>query len=314
MNTQSNTMAEVLDARSIAPAAMAPTRPFYWSVRRELWENRSIYVVPLAAAGLFLCGHLISLITLPHRMRALSGLDPEHQRNAIAMHYDIAAALTMGIVLFVGLFYCLEAFQGERRDRSILFWKSLPVSDVTTVLAKASIPLVVIPVVSFGITVVLQWIMLLLTSVVLGASGQNVAAYWTQLSLGRMQLLLLYHLVAAHVLWAAPIYCWLLLVSAWVRRTSFLWVVSWAVLPPVAIVALEKVVFNTTHFATLLGERFSGDASAIDITPPGAFPTHPMTHITPLHFLFSPGLWIGLAIAAAFLAGAVWLRRERGPM
>ena len=63
--------------------------------------------------------------------------------------------------------------------------------------------LVVIPVVSFGITVVLQWIMLLLTSVVLGGSGQNVAAYWTQLSLGRMQLLLLYHLVAAHVLWAA---------------------------------------------------------------------------------------------------------------
>jgi ABC-2 type transport system permease protein len=220
----------------------------------------------------------------------------------------------MGVVIFVALFYCLEAFQGERRDRSILFWKSLPVSDLTTVLAKASIPFLVIPLLSFGVAVVLQWIMLLLSSVVLGASGQNVAAYWSQLSLGHMQLLLLYHLVAAHVLWPAPIYCWLLLVSAWVRRPSFLWVASCAVLPPLAIIAVEKLVFNTTHFAALLGARMSGDTSQIAVTPPGAFPTHPMTHITPLQFLTSPGLWLGLAVAAAFLAAAVRLRRERGPM
>ena len=86
----------------------------------------------------------------------------------------------------VGVFYCLDALHGERRDRSILFWKSLPVSDLTTVLSKASIPLVVLPLLTFAITVVTQWIMLLLSSAVLLGSGLSVATLWTQLSLFQM--------------------------------------------------------------------------------------------------------------------------------
>ena len=91
------------------------------------------------------------------------------------------------------MFYCLDALHGERRDRSILFWKSLPVSDLTTVLAKASIPLVILPLLTFAITVAMQWIMLLLSSAVLLASGLSVATLWTQLSLFQMSLMLLYH-------------------------------------------------------------------------------------------------------------------------
>ncbi len=106
------------------------------------------------------------------------------------------------------MFYCLDALHGERRDRSILFWKSLPVSDLTTVLSKASIPLVVLPLLAFAITVVTQCIMLLLSSAVLLASGLSVATLWTQLSLFQMSLMLLYHLVTVHALWHAPIY-WL---------------------------------------------------------------------------------------------------------
>ena len=59
------------------------------------------------------------------------------------------------------MFYCLDALYGERRDRSILFWKSLPVSDLTTVLSKASIPIVVLPLLTFAVTVATQLIMLL---------------------------------------------------------------------------------------------------------------------------------------------------------
>ena len=83
------------------------------------------------------------------------------------------------------MFYCLDALHGERRDRSILFWKSLPVSDLTTVLSKASIPLVVLPLLTFAITVATQWLMLLLSSAVLLVSGQSVATLWTQLSFFR---------------------------------------------------------------------------------------------------------------------------------
>ena len=74
---------------------------------------------------------------------------------------------------------------------------------------------------------------------------------WTQVHLFPMSLMLLYHLITVHVLWHAPFYGWLLLISAWARRAAFLW----AVLPIIAIAFVEKIAFNTSHFATFLGDR-----------------------------------------------------------
>ena len=117
-------------------------------MRRELCEYRSIYLAPLAIAGVFLLGFLFVLVSLPHTMRNAMALDPSHQRDALAHPYDLAAALIMGAAFIVSIIYSLDALYGERRDRSILFWKSLPVSDLTTVLAKVSVPLFVLPVVA----------------------------------------------------------------------------------------------------------------------------------------------------------------------
>jgi ABC-2 type transport system permease protein len=309
MNTQSNTLPESFEAQTVAPAASTAVRSMYWSIRRELWESRSIYIAPLAAAVVFLLGFLITMIHLPQKMRALSALDPAHQREAIAMPYDMAASLLMLTAMIVGMFYCLGALQGERRDRSILFWKSLPVSDLTTVLSKASIPFVVLPLLTFAITVATQWIMLLLSTVVLWANGLNAATLWTRLSFFQMSLWLLYHLVTVHALWQAPIYGWLLLISAWTRRAAFLW----AALPLLAIGAVERLVFNTRHFAAVLENRFTG-GGAEALTMPGTFPMNPMTHLTPGTYLSSSGLWIGLVFTALCLAAAVRLRRYRGPI
>src|SRR5438132_11749527 len=140
---------------------MPATRPMYWSVRRELWENRSLYIAPLAVAGVALLGFLISTIGMPHRRRAVLLLDSARQRALIGKPYDVAAIILIVTAFIVGVFYCLDALHGERRDRSILFWKSLPVSDLTTVLSKASIPMVVLPLVTFAIIVIMQFIMLL---------------------------------------------------------------------------------------------------------------------------------------------------------
>ena len=114
----------------------APTRPLYWSVWRELWENRSIYIAPLIVAAVQVFGFAISTIGLAERRRAVLLLDPAKQRAAIEQPYDMAAMMMLFTVFLVGVFYCLDALHGERRDRSILFWKSLPVSDLTTVLSK----------------------------------------------------------------------------------------------------------------------------------------------------------------------------------
>jgi ABC-2 type transport system permease protein len=309
MNIQSHPTAESFASPVAAPAPTLVTHPFYWSVRRELWENRSIYLAPLGVAAVFLFGFLITTV-LPGKARGLWAINLGHQADGVATPYDMVAGLMMLTTILVNVFYCADALYGERRDRSILFWKSLPVSDRTTVLAKASIPLVIVPVLAWVIAVAVQWIMLLCSSAVLLANGLGVSALWTELSFFRMSMLLLYHILTAHTLWPAPVYCWLLLVSGWARRATLLW----AALPVVAIAGLEGIVFHTWHFAALVGTRLIGAAPAIDFRSSDTFPTNPMTHITPVHFLSSPSLWLGLIFAAACLAAAVRLRRYREPL
>ena len=303
MNILSNAVPESpVESHVIAPTSLSPTRPLYWSVRRELWENRSIYVAPLVVAAVVVLGFLITLTG-----RVGVGVASTHQHRAPASHYDFAAGVLMLTQILVGVFYSLEALHDERRDRSILFWKSLPVSDRTTVLSKASIPIIGLPLLTWAVTVVTYLIMLLLSSAVLLASGLSVATLWTQLALSQMSLGLLYHLVTVHSLWHAPIYGWLLLVSGWARRAVFLW----AFLPVLGVLAVERIVFNTSHFGELLIYRFAGGSEAMAMAT-GSMPIDPGTHLTPGHFLASPGLWLGLAVTAGFLVAAARLRRSRG--
>jgi ABC-2 type transport system permease protein len=309
MTTPSNAMPGPLGPQRIASADISATRLMYWSVRRELWEHRSIYIAPLAAAAVGMLGFVFFLAHLPHTMRTGMALDPSQQRAALAQPFNFAAGLIMGVAFIVSIFYSLDALYGERRDRSILFWKSLPVSDLTAVLSKASIPLVALPVVSFAITVVTESIMLLLSSAVVQASGLSVGALWTRLELYQTMLMLLYHLVTVHMLWYAPLYAWLLLISAWARRAPFLW----AALPPLAIAAFEKIAFHSSHFAAFLQYRVSGGREAVDNIR-GNSPLDPAMHLTPGIFLATPGLWLGLGVAAIFLAAAARLRRYREPI
>ena len=309
MNAQSNAMnGSSLGSQGIAPAAFSTTRLFFWSLRRELWENRLIYLVPLAAAAVFLVGFLINLIVLRRRMHGAWPAYPLPQQHVLAIPHELAAALIMGTALLVGIFYCLDALYGERRDRSILFWKSLPVSDLTAVLSKLSIPVLIIPVLSYAITIVTQFIMLLLSSAVLLGSGANISALWRHESFLHVSLGLLNHMLTVHGLWYAPLYGWLLLVSAWAPRAPLIW----AVLPPFVICGVEKIAFNTSHFLALLQERLMGPQTPGAPMPSGA-QMDPMTYV-PHGFFTEPGLWIGLAVAAVFLAAAVRMRRYRGPI
>jgi ABC-2 type transport system permease protein len=310
MNAQSNTVPESsVESQAFVPAVISPARCMYWSLRRELWENRSIYIAPLAVAAVLLIAFLIGLLALPgHRMSTVLALAPAKQRAAIEMPYDMAAGLIMATAVIVGMFYSIDALYGERRDRSILFWKSLPVSDLTTVLSKLSIPLVILPLFSFAVTLATQFIMLLLSSVVVLANGLSVATLWTQVSFFHVSLVLLYHLVTVHGLWYAPLYGWFLLISAWARRAPLIW----AFLPPFVIGVVEKIAFNTSHFAAMLRYRLMGPEASTPAV--GATMMDQVSALTPAQFFSTPGLWTGLIIAAAFLTAAVRMRRYRGPI
>jgi ABC-2 type transport system permease protein len=304
---------ELTDSPPIAPAPIAPTRPFFWSVRRELWENRSIYLAPMIAAGVVLFGFGITAFSLPRLRHNALALESTRMRAAIELPYDAAAMMIMFTVFIVGIFYCLDALHGERRDRSILFWKSLPVSDLISVLSKAIVPLAILPLLTLVIVLATQFIMLLLSTAVLLPSGL-AGTTWQLLPWPRLSLILLYGLVTS-ALWEAPVFAWLLLVSSWARRATFLW----AVLPWLAISAIEKLAFDTTFFIRMLVHRLTGgfeEGFVVVHYPKDAHVpvVDRLTQFDPMKFLSSPGLWIGLIIAAGFLIAAIRLRRYRGPL
>jgi len=302
MNTYSNTASESgSQFRGLATAFLAAARPVYWSIRRELWENRSVYIAPLAAAVLFLCGFLISIVRLRLHMQ-----DPWKSHHGLINQFELAPVLVMGIGLIVGIFYCLDALYGERRDRSILFWKSLPVSDATAVLSKLAVPILILPLLSFLITVATQFLMLVLSTAVFAGSGVSIRELWSESSF-RLPLIWLYHLVTVHGFWYAPIYAWLLLISAWAPRAPFLW----AFLPPFVIWGVEKIAFNTSHFLGILQYRLLGPGSGMAANDHA----HDFAAtLIPHHFLSTPGLWTGFFVATVFLFFTVRLRRSHGPI
>ena len=305
MNTASTANSELP-----SPISHSATRPFYWSVWRELWENWSIYLVPLIVAAVELLGFAVSTNGLAERRRAVLLLDPVKARAGIEVPYDVAAVMLIFTVFIVGLFYSLDALHGERRDRSILFWKSLPVSDLTTVFSKMTIPFVVLPLVAFAIIVCTQFVMFLMTGAVLLAHGMSPATTWAHVPFFQNWLVLLYGLVAI-ALWHAPIYGWALLVSGVARRATFLW----AALPPVAIAIFEKITFNTSYVGALLKERVFGfSPNAFDFGGHRGMAVDSFIQLTPGRYLSTPGLWIGLLFAIVFIVAAIRLRRYRGPL
>jgi ABC-2 type transport system permease protein len=325
-----------MTAAEIQAPAAAPThrvRPFFWSVRREIWENRSLYLAPLAVAGVVLAGFLFALRGRPALVERFEALSTKLHGVVGAPTAAIAAdKLTLGKLSFgvflpyiaaggglivtafiFAIFYALACLHTERRDRSVLFWKSLPVSDRTTVLSKAAIPLVVLPVVTWAVIMALQLVLLGIDTATMAANGIDPGRLWSRLHLGEMWRLIPYSLVVLP-LWNAPVIGWLMLVSAWAKRVTFLW----AIVPPAALCLFEWVALGSTHIWVFLRHRlvsgFEVGYSPLPAGPPGNNVVFGAGRIDVLGLLANPGLWGGLVVAALCLAACVWLRRRRDPI
>jgi ABC-2 type transport system permease protein len=280
---------------------------FAWSVRREVWEHRSVWMAPVAVAA-FLCFALIFGMThfTGNYSGNFSSLPLDKQRQIVGMPFGITAAVILLTSVTVAIFYCLDALFTERRDRSILFWKSLPVSDTTTVLSKFFIPMVVIPAIAAVLALAMQAVLLVFATVAMNMRGIDTALMYNNLSITAMSIGLVYG-VLVNTAWYAPIYALLLLASAATRR-PFLWVV----LPLLAVQILEKIAFNTNYSGAFIKYRILGAMDAA--FTPHSGPVTVLSQLDPIRYLSTPGLWLGLLAAAAFLYAAIRLRRSQEPL
>jgi ABC-2 type transport system permease protein len=124
MNMEPNT----LESGVTAPVPTLPesqtriaTRPLYWSVLRELWENKSLYIAPAIVAAVLLVGALVSSGYLPERRRNAMLLDEVRRRAAIELPYNIVAMMLIVTAFIIGFFYCLDALYGERATAAFCF-------------------------------------------------------------------------------------------------------------------------------------------------------------------------------------------------
>ena len=274
-------------------------------IRREFWEHRVLWMVPVAVAACYLLFAIVAGSMMnPAQMNAarMSGEGPPALFVGVQMVLIGFLFVLVSIVLF---FYLADSLYAERRDRSILFWKSLPVSDSATVLSKLLVALIVTPIGVLLLSMVVNALAFLIFYVRLHDSPATSGyVRWDTATWFRLYgTLFLNVLVLA--LWYAPIAAYQLMVSAWVRSAVFVW----TILPPLVLALGEKLMFDSWNIGRFLLYRLSTGigGGSTDLASVDQF----LGRISLLERLRQPDLWGGVAVAAVFVYAAIRIRRYR---
>jgi ABC-2 type transport system permease protein len=283
-----------------------------WLIRREFWENRAIWVVPAVI------GVALTIAALFGRIDFGAAVSAEQQRM-IAPTVLLAYGFTFFAVMSIySSWYLMECLYADRKDRSVLFWKSLPISDTATVLAKLFTAMIAIPLVYFLAADVSTLLLAFIVS--MRAHAYFGSVLWQPELWLQLHVLWLYVIVTTAI-WFLPFTGWLMLVSAWAKRAVALWLV----LPPLALYGIEQWFFGSHFVGSQLTERAVGYLSRAfyDHSNPAAWattaigtdtitaPTSVWRLLNPVGFVSSPATWIGVLVGAAMIYGAIQLRLRR---
>ena len=281
-----------------------------WLIRREFWENRAIWMIPAIFGALLILGALFGQVSLPRLTT------PEQMYEAAEAYQVIVGAMFYVVMSVYATWYLLDCLYADRRDRSILFWKSLPISDAKTVLSKLLVAMVLVPLVYFAAADATALISAFILSI--RARASIGSALWQPEVWWQIQVLWVYCIVTT-ALWYLPIAGWLMLVSAWAKRAVMLW----AVLPPLVAYILERVIVGTTVIGHVIAVRLAGlpyvafnGANHVWTEGQGVvdnegLPVSVWHLINPSGFFTSAETWIGAAVGIALIVGAIQLRTRR---
>lgn len=342
-------MNAVAETPRMPVAAPHATHKMKLLLKREFWEHKGgFFWAPIVAGGISLLLTLMAIIVgevAARRAMAdgqlqvdgqvmINGLDlgaitnrlgPEEMRS-LAQGLDLSLLMSASwpfiVLAFVVFFYCLGALYDDRKDRSVLFWKSLPLSDRDTVLSKAASALLVAPLLAVGAALATMFGFLLLLSVVVLAHGGNpVTLLWGPGS----PIALAGHMLAAvpvYAVWALPTVGWLLLCSAWARSKPFLWAIMIPVFAAIFVAwfdVMQLFDLDTAWFLkNVTGRALLSAVPGTWMSAASIGDLHGPEHLQQLlslkatySTLLTPQLWIGALAGIAMILGAIRLRRWR---
>ena len=294
-------------------------------VKREFWEHKgAMFITPVAIAGFFAGVMILGVLTsdtlivndhkmsfldhLPKAVAEFEGIGEEERSKGVQIGLYSPMVLFGFVMLVISLFYTLGSLYDERKDRSILFWKSLPVSDTSTILSKFVAVCFLIPVLYFVSIAAFQLFLLLFTTVGSWFGGSSGMAIWASSNLFSVLFNCLMSLIVAS-LWFAPLWAWFMFASSWAKKVAFLW----GTLPIFLISIAEGWIFHSSNFIEMVGTRIVSGFAILNSN---------MNHLVGGDMFDVPSLawyhtfgnmefWIGLIVSGVFLAAAIYTRRHR---
>jgi ABC-2 type transport system permease protein len=293
-----------------APPPAAPLgRTLLALVQREFWEHRGLWMWPLCVAGLLVVGAFLA-----HGTFDAPPFANAESKAALSTILQWGLWVPLNLVMLICVtFYLLDCLYAERRDRTILFWKSLPVSDGLTVLTKLLVAVVIVPFGVFALAIVTHLVFSVVVAMRVALHSAPAILGWDALEWLRTVLALLLVLVIG-ILWYAPVAASLLLISGWARRNPFVW----ATLPTLVAPLLERILFGTRYLWSFLSYRTAGIWHTLLLGH-----SHLITHqrVRPVGTLLNDlnfrgafldvDLWLGVVATAALVFAAIRIRRYR---
>jgi len=272
-------------------------------IRREFWEHRALVIAPLVVCVIYLI--LSGFAAANVHMKGLhigDGGATAITAFSFAMHVMFTGLLYL-LTAIVTFFYLSDSLYAERKERSILFWKSLPVSDALTVISKLLVALIMVPLVVYALSIATHVLVMLVFKVAGSVAPSGVTApVWSWASWLKLNGYLIMD-VFIFALWFAPVAAYVLLISVLVPRAPLVW----TILPPLALILGQGWLLGNWSIGSYVGYRLG----AISLGNPGRGVDAAVESINGLPVLSLPGLWIGVAVAVVLAYATIRIRRHR---
>jgi ABC-2 type transport system permease protein len=295
-------------------------------IRREIWEHRSLYVTPavvgfvmslMLLTGFVFASNYAEIIDIG--VFSAQNLAGDVERRAAVFAFLLAnTAPFLFASAILTIFYCLDSLYAERKNKSILFWRSLPITDAETVISKMLTATVAIPVIFIGFIVVTHLVILIMTSIFVSIEGgSSMLLIWRSAPVFDVWFSTLVITLMLSV-WFSPFIGWFLFVSAWTKRSPLLM----AFLPLIVVPMLEYFVLRTHLIGDAIESRFnqlplfSGTSTLENIFDDRQFIADAeifslVAYIDIGKFLASPAMWAGVVVCGLFVTAAIYVRRYR---